>query len=217
MHDFSQSKWFAGLAARNDPERIRLRLTLRFSLLYFIMFIMGLLLCRYTFVGRLPALRAQSEALFADPFAECMLARDYVRTILRAARKEMILLAALAASGMTYVSRTASDAVLTAHALLFAGIGCHALEGLLSGAIPHPHANLAFFLYFFAQLAQAAILLATAVEAVYFSYEYRDAGRALRTRRDGIAAQFAWHMASYAGMLLIAQTAEAVRLTLFEK
>ena len=217
MHNSFQPRLIAKLAARNDPERIRLRLTLRFSLLYFAMFVLGLLLCRYTFVGALPALQAQSEPLFTSPFAECTLARDYVRAILDESRQEMMLLAVLAVAGMTYFSQAASDTALSAHALLFGGIGYSALNGLLSGRIAHPHANLAFFLYFFAQLAQAAILLAAAVEAIYFSYEYRDAGRALRHQRDSVAAHFAWHIVSYAGMLLIVQAVQSILLVLFEK
>ena len=45
MQSSLRPTWIIGLAARNDPENIRLRAILRFSVLYLIAFIAGTLLC----------------------------------------------------------------------------------------------------------------------------------------------------------------------------
>ena len=217
MQNSFQPKSVAAIAARNDPERIRLRLTLRFSLLYFTMFVLGLLLCRYTFVGALPSLHAQLDALFRSPFSECVLARDHVRAILLFSRHEMLLLLLISMAGLTFFTEAASDAALSAHALLF-GVLCYTAVGaILAGDISSELSAFAFFVYFFAQLAQAAILLAAATEAVIFSYEYRDACRALRTQRDHVAVRYVLCAASHVGMILLARAAHALVLMLLEK
>ncbi len=217
MQNSFEAKIRSRIALRNDPEHIRLRLTLRFSLLYFAMFTLGLLLCRYTLAGALPTIRARTDALFCSPFAECIFARDYIRTILIFARREVLLVLLLAISGMTYFTAAASDAALSVHALLF-GCICHsAIGAVTSGNPPLDHANLAFFLYFFSQLALAAILLATAAEAVVFSYEYRDTCRALRTQHDYVGVRYVLHIAAYIGTVLTVCAVQAFLLSLLEK
>lgn len=205
------------VALRNDPEHIRVRLTLRFSLLYFAMFTLGLLLCRYTLVGAWPALRAQTDSLFHSPFADCTLARDYIRAILIFSRREVLLVLGLAAAGMTYFTVAASDAALSAHALLLGCVCYSAIGTVIGGKAPAEYANLAFFLYFFSQLAQTAILLATAAEAVVFSCSYRDASRALRTQRDNLGARYVLRVTSYTGMALTVGAAQAFFTALLEK
>ena len=147
MHDSFSPAWISKMAARNDPEKIRFRLTLRFSMLYFVLFALGILLCRRTWLGSLSVWQTNIQALLASPFTECVRARDYIRVLLRCSRFEMMLLAMLTVSGMTYFSRTASGALLAAHAFLFGCMSCRLLTDLLAGNPAPPHGNLVFFVY----------------------------------------------------------------------
>ena len=142
--------WFQGLAARNHPARVRSHCLLRFSVLYFAAFTAGVLLCRHTFLGDSAALRSLGEAVLRAPFAGCRYARDYVRAVLHTARWDWGILALIALSGYTFVSRTLSNAALTVHALLFGALSHTLLRALSAGDIAPASGNLAFFLYFFA-------------------------------------------------------------------
>ena len=214
MQSSLRPTWIIGLAARNDPENIRLRAILRFSVLYLIAFIAGTLLCSHTRLGSSATLRSLAESALDNPFANCEHARDFIRTVLNGARMESVMLALIALSGLTYISRSAANAVLAAHAGLFGSLSYTFLQDILSGATFEHGGNFAFFLYFFARLASAGILLSTATEAVIFSYAYRDASH---NSGDRLSAQFALQCISYAGMLLIVHAAYATLLAFLEK
>ena len=214
MQSSLRPTWIIGLAARNDPERIRLRAILRFSVFYLIAFLAGILLCARTRFGDSPALRSLAESAMSDPFAGCEHARDFVRAVLSGARSELVMLALIALAGLTYVSRSAANAVLAAHAGLFGALAHALLQDILSGAVLGRSGNFAFFLYFFARLASAGILLSAAVESVIFSYAYRDASH---TSGDRLSARFALQCISYAGMLLIVQAAHAFLLAFLKQ
>ena len=214
MQNSLRPTWIIGLAARNDPERIRLRAILRFSAFYLIAFVAGILLCSHTAFGDSPALHALAESALHTPFAGCEHARDFVRAVLGSARLELVMLGLLALSGLTYVSRSVSNTVLAAHAGFFGVLSQTLLQDLLSGALHDRGENIAFFLYFFTQLATAGILLSAAAEALIFSYAYRDASH---TSGDRLSVQFALQCISYAGMLLMVHTAHAFLLAFFQK
>ena len=209
MQSSLRPTWITRLAARNHPEQIRLRATLRFSFLYLIAFIAGVLLCRHTRLGDSATLRMLAESALRNPFSECKLARDFVRAVLSSARLELIMAALLALSGLTYISRSLANAVLSAHAWLFGAIAHAILQIILSGTALASGARFSFFLYFFARLISAGILLTAAAEALIFSYAYRNAAHIMG---DRLAARFALQCLSYAGMLLIVHAAYACLL-----
>ncbi|MBQ7320606.1 MAG: hypothetical protein IJW99_00770 [Clostridia bacterium] len=199
------------LAARNDPQTVRARLLLRFSLWYFLLFTAGLLLSRYTALGDTPYVDAAVADMFRSPFGDEGLLRDHIRAVLFSARRECLLLLCIAASGMTYLATALSDAALGAHALSF-GLTAHRLIVSILGHTDVEHGNLLFFLYFFSALAQGVLLLSAATEAVVFSFEYRDAGRALRIQREHIAARYLLLLCSHAGILLILRAVHTLLL-----
>lgn len=203
MQSAFEQKLLPHLARRNDPAHLRMRLTLRFSLLYFTMFTVAVLLCRRTLLGALPTVRSMTEAVLTDPLADCDTMREQIRAILHFARFDALVALLLAAAGMTYVTRAVNDVLLSLHATCF-GCLCYGTIAVLSaGQASIPHAVLVFFVYFFSQLAMAVLLLSAAGEAVIFSYEYRDAGRTLRARRDHIAVQYILHSTAHIGTALI--------------
>lgn len=193
----------ARIAVRNEPEHIRMRLTLRFCLFYFAAFAATLTLCRYTPVGSIPSLLARVEQYLTPPFAGCFATRDYIRAILLSSRYDLFALTLLALSGLTYFSHGACRAILFCSALRFGALcwGTVGLELRDPGAIPH--GNLTFFIFFFAQLASAAVLLSAAVESVVFSYRYRDACRALRTQRDDLSYRYVLHTLACGGTVVV--------------
>lgn len=212
MQDFTDGQLAARIAARNAPENVRTRLTLRFSLCYFTMFVAGMLLWRFTSLSSLPALTAYIDGLFADPFASCTLAREVIREVLRAARWDVVALGLIAASGMTYFSTSASEAMLIAVALRFGACASGLIGTVASGAVGMAHGRLAFFVYFFSQLLVAGILLAMAADAVVFSYDYRDACRSLRSGRDGLAVAYFLRTVSLIGAMILVHAAYAAIL-----
>ena len=209
QHTFDQTA-AARIAARNTPENIRTRLTLRFSLLYLIAFIAGLLLCRALPLASSPALQNASQAAVRSPLIGCTLARDGIRAILLSAKYELILLAALTVSGMTLFCDRACGALTALHGFL-CGILCF---GIAAWTVRHPELSgeLPFFLCFFAQLADAAVLLNVATEAVIFSYRYRDAAHSQRRERDALSVHFILHTMTCAGILIVIATARAILL-----
>lgn len=212
MQGYLNPKLAAKIAARNTPGYVRTRLTLRFSLLYFTMFVAGLLLCRVEPLATLPAVETRVAALFEHPFAGCTPARDYVRAVLSASRTDLTVLLLIALSGMTFFSTAASEVLLTAHALPFGVLCGGAMRAVMGGNIAVPHANLVFFVYFFSQLALSAVLLTAAAEAVIFSYDYRDACRAQRHQRDTVAVGCFLRTLSMVGTVLLLHTARALIL-----
>jgi len=212
MQEFTDGRFAARIAARNSTEHVRTRLTLRFSLCYFIMFVAGMLLWRYTSVSTLPALTSHIDGLFTDPFAGCALAREMIRKVLRAARWDVLALGLIAVSGMTYFSTAASDAILIVAAIRFGTCVSGSIGAILGGTVGMAHGRLAFFVYFFAQLCIAGILLAMAADAVIFSYDYRDACRSLRSGRDGLAVAYFLRTVSLIGALILVHTAYAMLL-----
>lgn len=209
QHIFDQTA-AARIAARNTPENIRTRLTLRFSLLYLIAFIIGLLLCRALPLASFPTLQNASQAALRSPLIGCTLARDGIRAILLSAKYELILLAALTVSGMTLFCDSACGALTALHGLLF-GILCYVVA-LLTLRQPNTPGALPFFLCFFAQLANAAVLLNAATEAVIFSYRFRDAAHSQRRERDALSVHFILHTMTCAGILIVIAAARAVLL-----
>lgn len=214
MQGFLHSGLKAGIAARNAPGYVQTRLSLRFSLLYFTMFVAGLLLARFTPLAASKSVVSSVSALFASPFDGCDLARDVIRRILSRARPELILLAAIIFSGMTFFCTAAAETLLTLHALTFGLIGSGAMETVIREATPVTQANLVFFVYFFSQLVLAGILLAAAVDAVVFSYEYRDACRAGRSRRDAVSVAYILRVLSLTGSTVLLHAARTGLLQL---
>lgn len=212
MQDFTDGRLAARIAARNAPENVRTRLTLRFSLCYFTMFVTGMLLWRFTSLSTLPALTSYIDGLFDAPFAGCTMAREVVREILRAARWDVIALFLIAVAGMTYFSTAASEAVLIAAALRFGACASGLIGTVASGSVGMAHGRLAFFVYFFAQLLVAGVLLAMAADAVVFSYDYRDACRSLRSGRDGLAVVYFLRTVSLVGAMILVHAAYAAIL-----
>ena len=212
MQDFTDGRLAARIAARNAPENVRTRLTLRFSLCYFTMFVAGMLLWRFTSLSSLPALTPYIAKVFSDPFAGCTLAREMIREVLRAARWDVVALGLISVSGMTYFSTAASDAILIAAALRFGVCASGLIQAVAGGAGSMAHSRLAFFVYFFAQLCIAGILLAMAADAVVFSYDYRDACRSLRSGRDGLAVAYFLRTVSLIGAMILVHAAYAMIL-----
>lgn len=207
----------ARIAARNQPEQIRARLTLRLSFIYLSAFVAGLMFCRYALSHIPHAVHLLSEHIFTPPFSACHAARDYVRQILISARVEILVLALLVLSGMTLFCEHACHGVLSLHALFF-GAECYsAIDRVMHGSAGLPHANLTFFLYFFCQLASVAVLFAAAAEAVIFSCRYRDLVHGLRKEREALSVHYMLCTVSTGGTLAIIAAVRTLMAVMIEK
>ncbi len=215
QHSFVH-KTTARIAARNDPARIRVRLTLGFSFWYLAAFICGLLLCRSPMLAALPALREGAAAMLSSPFEDCHIARHYVQAVLREAGPHLTALILMALSGITMFSPTACRMVLAVHAL-FCGISAYVSAGIpMMGNADIPHPALAFFGRFFALFFIGITLIDVACEADIFSYSYRDACRDLRHKGDALSVRYILRMLSAAGTVILITAAWAIFVAILE-
>ena len=213
QHTFDR-KTAARIAARNHPENIRLRLTLRFALPYFALFVAALLLCRTVPVTDLPAIRSILERTMSSPLTGCQTARECIRAILWSARYEGLLLALLLIGGMTLFCESVCGAVLALHGAV-CGFWCYG-SVKLTAARHISGENLNFFICFFAMWAISSLLLVCATEAVIFSYRYRDIGHVMRRERDALSVRYMLSALTYLGTLTVTVAIRAVLMLLIQ-
>lgn len=178
----------ARIAVRNTSEHIRLRMAVRFSLLYFVFFLLGLLLDRILPIAALPSWKSLFEEALASPLMGDVPARDEIRAVLYAARREMLLLILLLLSGMTMFSERACGVLLSLHGVLF-GMLCRGMTSVYTPTMP-PSESARLLICALSQFACAAVFLTAAGEAVIFSYRYRDVGRGPRKVREAISVRY---------------------------
>ena len=211
QHTFDQ-KITARIAARNSPDHIRFRLTLRYVLLYLGLFVAGLLLCRTLHLTELPLTEKLLRTSMVSPLENSLSARDSIRAILMSARHEAILLVFLLLSGMTMFTESACGILLSLHGVL-CGFFCYgsailtATQRIESGTRP-------FFVCFFAMWAVTVLLMSASVDAIIFSYRYRDIGRGPRREREAVAVRYILLALTYIGTLAVIAAGRAWLLSI---
>ena len=212
MQQTFEQNMAARIAARNHPEHIRLRITLRFALLYFVLFVVALLFCRAVPITDLPIIKSLLGHAMTSPFGECHTARECIRAILWSARFDGLLCMLFLIDGMTLFCESACGMTVAIHGIV-CGVQCYG-SAKLAAAQPASGGRLAFFICFFAMWAVTALLLACAVEAVIFSYRYRDTSRALRHEREGLAVRYTLTAMTHLGTLTVIAAVRALLLWL---
>ena len=200
QHTFDR-KIIARIAARNSPDNIRFRITLRYTLLYFARFVAGLLLCRTLHLVELSHVGELLGSSMRSSLQGCSSARDGIRAILISAKHECIFLVLLLLSGMTMLTESACGILLTAYGLL-CGSFCYG-SAIWTVSQRGQAGSLPFFVCFFAMWAVTVLLLSASVEAIIFSYRYRDIGRGPRREREAIAVRYFLLALSYIGTLAV--------------
>lgn len=211
QHTFDR-KIAARIAARNAPDNIRFRLTLRYVLLYLGLFAAGLLLCRTLRLTDLPAVEKLLHASMSSPLSDGIPIRDGIRAILTSAKYEGILLVLVLLSGMTMFTESACRILLSLYGLL-CGFFCYGSAALTAtqrtalGTRP-------FFIWFFAMWALTVLLLSASVDAIIFSYRYRDIGRGPRREREAVAVRYVLLALTYIGTLAVIAAVRALLLAI---
>jgi hypothetical protein len=198
QHTFDK-KMASKITARNTPENIRFRMTVRFSLLYLALFTVGLLAQRLLPLTRLSVWKSFFDEALSSPLRGGIPARDEIRAMLFSVRREMLLLVLLLFAGMTMLSERICGAVLSLHAFLFGTLCCSIADTYLSA--PAFSAKAVLPICVLAQFANAVILLTAAGEAVIFSYRYRDIGRGPRKMRDSLTVYYILHALTVIGTM----------------